>query len=289
MKWFRFYDEVLDDPKCQRLTPVMFRHWVNILCIANRSNQRGTLPAVEHIAFSLRLSEAKTTAVLNDLVTAGLLDRNGNETFSPHGWSSRQRVSDDVAQRVSKHRERNESEPLLKQKSNVTDTLPHARATEAETETEAEREETPKPPLDPKPGTSQAADAARLTPPADPPVDLAVTRTAKQQASDAAYARKQSLFEAWCRGIGLDPDSDEAGVGRDIAFRQLKSLVGQASPTPDEFEACTRYLAGQSWRDETPKVPTVINGYGGWVAKNRPAPEANRPEPADARRGLVAG
>jgi len=146
MKWFRFYDEVLDDPKCQRLTPVMFRHWVNILCIANRSNQRGTLPAVEHIAFSLRLTEAKTTAVLNDLVIAGLLDRNGNETFSPHGWSSRQRVSDDVAQRVSKHRERNESEPLPKQKSNVTDTLPHVRATEAETDTEAETENPPQPP-----------------------------------------------------------------------------------------------------------------------------------------------
>ncbi|MDQ3540089.1 MAG: hypothetical protein M3440_05325, partial [Chloroflexota bacterium] len=146
MKWFRFYDEVLDDPKCQRLTPVMFRHWVNILCIANRSNQRGTLPAVEHIAFSLRLTQAKTMAVLNDLVTAGLLDRNGNETFSPHGWSSRQRVSDDVAQRVSKHRERNESEPLPKQKSNVTDTLPHARATEAETETEAETDTPPQPP-----------------------------------------------------------------------------------------------------------------------------------------------
>lgn len=152
-----------------------------------------------------------------------------------------------------------------------------------------EKEKTPKPPLDPKPGTSQAADAARLTPPADPPVDLAVTRTAKQQASDAAHARRVALFEAWCRGIGLDPDSDEANVGRDIAFRQLKPLIGQPSPTADEFEACTRYLAGQSWRDDLPKISTVINGYGGWVAKNRPAPESNRPAPADARRGLVAG
>jgi len=188
MKWFRFYDEVLDDPKCQRLTPVMFRHWVNILCIANRSNQRGTLPAVEHIAFSLRLTQAKTMAVLNDLVTVGLLDRNGNETFSPHGWSSRQRVSDDVAQRVSKHRERNESEPLPKQKSNVTDALPHARATEAETETEAESEgdKSPKPP-----------------PPAKAP-NYTIEFESFWQAYPSGHGIKKTAFEAWEK---LNPDA----------------------------------------------------------------------------------
>lgn len=140
MKWFRFYDEVLDDPKCQRLTPIMFRHWVNVLCIANRSSDRGVLPDISDVAFGLRLSPGKTKSVLNDLVKAGLLDRNEDETFSPHGWSQRQRVSDDVAKRVAKHRGETVTETESQQESNVTgnvtETFPHVRATEAETETD---------------------------------------------------------------------------------------------------------------------------------------------------------
>ena len=137
MKWFRFYDEALDDPKVQRLTPVMFRHWVNLLCIASRSPERGTLPDVADLAFGLRVSQGQARSIVRQLVAANLIDREG-ETFQMHGWANRQRVTDNVAERVAKHRSRNRDETLQEGESNVTgnvtgnatETLPRVRATE---------------------------------------------------------------------------------------------------------------------------------------------------------------
>ena len=68
MKWFRFYDEVLDDPKVQKLSLSHFKTWINLLCISNpHRNSRGELPGATEIAFHLRLSEAKAQDVLRDL------------------------------------------------------------------------------------------------------------------------------------------------------------------------------------------------------------------------------
>ena len=42
-QWLRLYDDVLDDPEVQRLPPDLFKHWVNLLCLANKGTLRGTL------------------------------------------------------------------------------------------------------------------------------------------------------------------------------------------------------------------------------------------------------
>ncbi len=47
MRWFRFYSEVLDDPKVQGLSLGLFKMWINLLCIAARND--GYLPAGSHI------------------------------------------------------------------------------------------------------------------------------------------------------------------------------------------------------------------------------------------------
>ena len=54
-RWFRFYDSVLEDPKVQRMDPVMFKAWVNIMCLASRGE--GILPPISDIAFALRISD----------------------------------------------------------------------------------------------------------------------------------------------------------------------------------------------------------------------------------------
>lgn len=95
-------------------------------------------------------------------------------------------------------------------------------------------------------------------------------RTEKQRASDAVFERRLALYGAWCEGVGIDAEGEEARVGRDIAFRHLKPIVAEPIPTPDEFGACTRYLASQSWRDDPPSIPQVIQGYGRWVGQGRP-------------------
>lgn len=148
MEWFRFYHEAVNDPKVQRLTPVLFKHWVNVMCIASMNPERGILPSWSDMAFTLRLTEGKVRAIVSDLEHAGLVDRDG-ETFRIHAWGKRQKRSDDVTPRVNKHRYGNGGE-TLQETFHETDseTLPHVRVRETETETETEQNRTdnPQPP-----------------------------------------------------------------------------------------------------------------------------------------------
>ena len=127
MAWFRFYDEVLDDPKVQRLPAETFRRWVNILCVAKRHD--GVLPNITNMAFALRLSEDSVTELLKELKDFGLLDET--ETgMEPHNWNGRQYKSDVSTKRVKRFRKRRET---------VSGNAPEQSRTETETEAEKER------------------------------------------------------------------------------------------------------------------------------------------------------
>lgn len=130
MRWFRFYDEALDDPKVQRLSPELFKAWVNLLCLASRNG--GTLPSDrDELAFSMRMSAAKLSAQVDALIAAGLLDQD--ETLHPHNWNGRQYESDSSATRVKRWRERHRNDAC-----NVTETPPE---TPPDTETESDTEQ----------------------------------------------------------------------------------------------------------------------------------------------------
>jgi hypothetical protein len=140
MEWFRFYDDVLDDPKVQQLSHKMFRYWVKLLCLANKGSTRGRIPNdVEAIAFRLRISAKEARAVLEELENRFLLKREGDD-FVPHNWDVRQKKSDSSAERVAAHRARQASE---ERPSNVTEPLPqqHSNALETDTEKNRYREE----------------------------------------------------------------------------------------------------------------------------------------------------
>lgn len=143
MKWFRLYDDVLDDPKVQQLPPATFKHWINLLCLASKTEPRGTLPQMSAIAFRLRLSEAKAMALISELSSLGFIDGDDDETLRPHNWEGRQRMSDNVADRVRKHRAAvSGNEHVTLQKRTVD--------TDTDTDTEKDRNLTvsgsPKPP-----------------------------------------------------------------------------------------------------------------------------------------------
>lgn len=134
-RWFRLYDEMLDDPKAQRLPPQDFKIWINLLCLASRND--GKLPCISDIAFALRISENDAVTMVERLHIAGLIDkRNGGPDgfrYSPHGWEKRQYKSDNSADRVKKHREKRNGECNVS--CNVTETPPDTD-TEADTETD---------------------------------------------------------------------------------------------------------------------------------------------------------
>jgi hypothetical protein len=133
-RWFRFYDDALNDPKVQSLPPALFKAWVNLLCLASKND--GRLPPVADVAFALRVKNEAAAKVLHLLCDAGLVDTiDGDSVLEPHNWSQRQFKSDNSTARVQEHRK-------LKRFSNVspavTETPPEQNRTD--TESEAERE-----------------------------------------------------------------------------------------------------------------------------------------------------
>lgn len=101
-RWFRFYDEVLDDPKVQRLSDANYRRWTELLQIASR-NDGVVTGNMDDLAFVTRQPVAKLRAAVTALVAAGLLDRIGDD-YTPHGWQGRQYPSDSSAERMRRHR-----------------------------------------------------------------------------------------------------------------------------------------------------------------------------------------
>lgn len=85
------YDELLDDPKVQRLPPALFKTWVNLLCLASKND--GTLPCLDDIAFALRMTGAAVETAIDALSAAGLMDRDA-DGMRPHNWNDRQFKSD---------------------------------------------------------------------------------------------------------------------------------------------------------------------------------------------------
>lgn len=160
-RWFRFYDGALDDPKVQALPPVLFKAWINLLCVASRND--GKLP-VEDLPFLLRLSEEETADAIEKLNERGLLDMV-DEKLQPHNWGVRQFKSDVSNERVKRHRQ---------QHSNVTKTQ---QVTAPETEQNRDRAE------------------QKASRPTDPPNELDTLEAALRKAAGAQSNPSPKLFD----------------------------------------------------------------------------------------------
>lgn len=129
-RWWRAYDEAVDDPKLILLTDKQHRAWFNLCCITSQNG--GTLPPIAVIAVKLRTSVGKAKHMVAQLVALGLIDEDGNGSFAPHNWKGRQFQSDVSTDRVKRFRgkKRNVS-------STVSETPPD---TEADTEAERKKD-----------------------------------------------------------------------------------------------------------------------------------------------------
>lgn len=142
MAWLRLYDDLLDNPKIQRLPDKAFRGLINLWCVAKRHD--GIIPLdIGVLIFALRLSEGKVRELLQTLLSAGLIERDA-EGYIPHQWTEHQYQSDvTAAERMKRYRERNKDRNVtrnaLQKMSRNSDVLEQRQSTETETET-------PKPP-----------------------------------------------------------------------------------------------------------------------------------------------
>jgi hypothetical protein len=135
-RWFRVYEDLVDDPKVQRLDPSLFRALINLWCLTSANG--GALPSLEVIAFKPRVKADKAQRLLDELTAEGLIEKN--ETgLHPHNWSGRQYKSDiqdpTVAERMRRHRSR--------QRNNGVTQPVTSQSSDSEAETEAEKGRTP--------------------------------------------------------------------------------------------------------------------------------------------------
>jgi hypothetical protein len=125
-RWFRVYEDLVDDPKVQRLDPSLFKALINLWCLT--SANRGVLPPIEEIAFKLRMKPQKAERVLDRLKAEGLIEHDETGTH-PHNWAGRQYKSDvedpTAAERMRRHRNRQRNDGVTRpvtSRSSETDT-----------------------------------------------------------------------------------------------------------------------------------------------------------------------
>jgi hypothetical protein len=129
MRWFRFYSQALHDSKVQTLPADLFRVWVNLLCIANENADRGLLPDLGQIAYSLHVKEDKAAQYVEQLIRRGLISPDDRGSLRPHNWDKWQHKSDDVTDRVREHRRRKNDTAMKQDETfhppprNVTETF----------------------------------------------------------------------------------------------------------------------------------------------------------------------
>lgn len=103
MRWFRVYDDAINDPKILKLPEATRWHWIAVLCIASKND--GVLPSTADMAISLRVTPSKVSTIIAALKQAGLLDYEDGK-FTPHNWDGRQYKSDVSTERVKRFRKR---------------------------------------------------------------------------------------------------------------------------------------------------------------------------------------
>lgn len=106
-RWFRVYEDLVDDPKVQQLDSPTFKALINLWCLT--SSNGGALPPLDVIAFKLRMKVEKVQRLLDELKAEGLTDQD-EKGLHPHNWSGRQYKTDNqdptAAERMQRHRNR---------------------------------------------------------------------------------------------------------------------------------------------------------------------------------------
>lgn len=256
MKWFRFYSDALDDPKVQRLPGDLFKTWVNLLCLCAKND--GDLPALEDIAFALRLSDEQMSAAMDEFQRRGLVDMEG-DTSLPHNWHGRQMNSDrDPTATERKQRQRaSDRHALVTDASRVTVESVTPLDKIREEEIRVEKINTPLPPAT-KPSESLAAGAAT-------PQAVQVVGDINEITDERAF----DLVSAMCQEIHSDP----AKASKEWRGRQLgiaKRLL-ERGVTAEKVRAFTLDLL--TWRKGSIDMLVIENGIETWE-QNAHAPRA---------------
>jgi hypothetical protein len=279
-RWFRVYDELIDDPKVQCLAPELFRTLVNLWCIASR--HKGRLPPIAQVAFALRMTQQRAAAAIAELCAVGLVDDDA-DGVRPHNWDGRQFKSGTSNDRVGRFRQRRRNGECNAGET-ATVTAPESE-TESESESDSEKE------------TLRAARALSFEefeqkvwePYPRTPVmskDQAWRAWRKAREEDrAVIVAAVPRYAAWLRQ--KKPDHPVLNVATFIAERRFEGFAERAAAPPAGFYARLDSPQLAAWDAHARAtrgrgLPRDRNG-GWWVATEwPPGHAAHAAKPRDA-------
>lgn len=136
--WVKFYHSALQDRRLATLPDNLYRRFFELCLLAGDEraarppDQYGFLPAVEDIAFILRLDELQLTAELDQLADKGFIDRRPDPGSKPAGldrwyvtnFAERQKPTGQAErqrQYRQRQKEKKEAQKKEKQKEGITD------------------------------------------------------------------------------------------------------------------------------------------------------------------------
>ncbi len=110
--WIRLYTDLRHNPKIQRLPDHLFKFVINCWCMIGAS-ENDCLPAVDEIAFELRIDEKICQAYIDHLIEQKVLIRRKHTgMLTGYHWDDRQFLSDSSVDRVRKYRERQKKQEM---------------------------------------------------------------------------------------------------------------------------------------------------------------------------------
>jgi len=73
--WIKLYIAILEDPKMCKLSDKLYRRVVELFLLAGETNQEGELPALDDIAWKLRLDEEQLETEMVELQKTGIISQ----------------------------------------------------------------------------------------------------------------------------------------------------------------------------------------------------------------------
>jgi len=213
MEWFRLYNEIIDDPKINKMSPGIFKFFIFLLALASESHRRGVIILPEDdITWRLRMSKSEFYRGIEKLISLGIITKE-NEEIHIVKWGERQKLSDSSAERVRRHRERY---------SNVTET-----PSESESDQESDTEESLRVIHDTKWENLNLTD--------DDEIPLSLLTACAKKISEA-YKKKISPEDVQQQVSDVPPVVATIGIINFIegankpSFRVLKIFIGNVTP-----------------------------------------------------------
>jgi len=109
MKWFRMYNDILDDHKIAKMSPKTFKLFTFFLAFSSECDSNGIIiENITDLSWRFRVTPKTLKTAIKELIDLDVISMVSEE-ITILNWNKRQFSSDDVAERVKRHRDKKET------------------------------------------------------------------------------------------------------------------------------------------------------------------------------------